>query len=228
MEIKLKKIITIDDGPSNITHDKLEYLSAKNLKAIWFCTGSNLEKHFEIAVEILNRGHQIGNHSWSHARFSEISTTQCFREIISTEIIIDKVYAKAGVVREGKCFRFPYGDQGLGKKISAYFQRYFSKKYKLIQLLLKNQNMKKMTDICYNLPIKPYLMLRRNNFDWLWTDDSYDWKTGAYTEDQLLSYFNNFSNLFKNKNHDSVVLFHDKDELKKQFKLGIDAALRYN
>ena len=44
----------------------------------------------------------IGNHSFSHPYFSELSFEECTEQILSTE----------GIERRHKLFRFPYGDKG--------------------------------------------------------------------------------------------------------------------
>ncbi len=59
--------ITIDDGPiPEMTPLTLEILKKYNAKATFFCVGDNIRKYPEISQQILNHGHSIGNHTFSH------------------------------------------------------------------------------------------------------------------------------------------------------------------
>ena len=65
---KKKEIyLSFDDSPTpEFTYWILNLLSNFNIKATFFCVGESSEKHPEIIDEILNNGHQIGNHTYSH------------------------------------------------------------------------------------------------------------------------------------------------------------------
>lgn len=76
--------LTIDDGPSTNTHDKLRLFESYQIKAIWFCRGKNLEQQPNIAIQLIRRGHIIGNHSYSHPFFSQITYSECRNEIVRT------------------------------------------------------------------------------------------------------------------------------------------------
>ena len=59
--------LTFDDSPTpESTLWILNLLSSLNIKATFFCVGKSSEKHSEIIDAILNNGHQIGNHTYSH------------------------------------------------------------------------------------------------------------------------------------------------------------------
>ncbi|MBU4487048.1 MAG: polysaccharide deacetylase family protein, partial [Candidatus Delongbacteria bacterium] len=61
-------VLTIDDGPSENTFRILDGLERHKLKAIFFCTGKNIEKHFNEFNAIIKSGHRIENHGYSHKR----------------------------------------------------------------------------------------------------------------------------------------------------------------
>jgi len=64
-----KLFITFDDGPiPDITPWALDLLSKYNAKATFFCIGRNVERHPEVFSQILDEGHKVGNHSYSHVR----------------------------------------------------------------------------------------------------------------------------------------------------------------
>ena len=60
--------LTFDDGPVENTLKILEVLDKYQVKASFFCIGKNIEKNPEIFKLILEKGHFIGNHTWSHTR----------------------------------------------------------------------------------------------------------------------------------------------------------------
>jgi peptidoglycan/xylan/chitin deacetylase (PgdA/CDA1 family) len=59
--------LTFDDGPHpEITPWILNELEKFGAKATFFCLGKNAEKYPEILEMIRQKGHNIGNHSYSH------------------------------------------------------------------------------------------------------------------------------------------------------------------
>ena len=58
--------LTFDDGPAESTPDILEILSAHQVPATFFQCGANVDRLPHIAREVAARGHEIGNHSYSH------------------------------------------------------------------------------------------------------------------------------------------------------------------
>ncbi|MCL6589622.1 MAG: polysaccharide deacetylase family protein [Firmicutes bacterium] len=120
MNIK-KAYLTIDDSPSKDFRAKVDFLYGKNIPAIFFCTGENLQKYEEDAIYAVHKGFVIGNHSFSHPHFSDLSLEQCELEIKRTDEIIQRIYQKSGIKLPAKFFRFPYFDSG-GDLSSAEFE----------------------------------------------------------------------------------------------------------
>jgi peptidoglycan/xylan/chitin deacetylase (PgdA/CDA1 family) len=59
--------LTFDDGPNEpYTSMVLDVLAQHNIKATFFLIGSNVERYPDTARRILDEGHVIGNHSYSH------------------------------------------------------------------------------------------------------------------------------------------------------------------
>ncbi len=97
--------ITFDDGPHTNTPEILEILDKHNAKATFFCIGSQVEAHPEIAKLIVEKGHTIGNHSYSHSTsWGWMSTKKIKKEISQTQESIAKV---TGV--KPHLFRPPFG-----------------------------------------------------------------------------------------------------------------------
>ena len=63
--------LTFDDGPSIYTEQILEILDEYNVKATFFVTGTEAETNPERYQAIVERGHSIGMHSYTH-KYSEI------------------------------------------------------------------------------------------------------------------------------------------------------------
>ncbi len=62
-----KVALTFDDGPDqNTTERILDVLDRHNARATFFVTGVNASKHPGLIMEIVRRGHEIGNHSLHH------------------------------------------------------------------------------------------------------------------------------------------------------------------
>ncbi len=101
-----KKIyLTFDLGyESGFTNDILDALKENNVKATFFLTGSYASKQDEIVQRILNEGHTIGNHSFSHLDMTSISDADCKDEIMKVHNIIKDKFGY-----ECHLFRFPTG-----------------------------------------------------------------------------------------------------------------------
>ena len=104
--------LTIDDSPTKFTPGIVDYLGEKGIVPVINFIGENIEKHFKEAVYVAQKGIVIGNHSFTHPHFSELTLEECREEIKKTEAKINDVYKAAGVKRIHRVFRFPYGDKG--------------------------------------------------------------------------------------------------------------------
>lgn len=83
----------------------LDLLDEYDAKATFFLVGIWVDKYPELVKEIAARGHEIGNHSDSHAHFTQISEGQIRQEL---DACSDKIEALTGV--RPTLFRPPYGD----------------------------------------------------------------------------------------------------------------------
>ena len=97
--------LTFDDGPSSFSLQILECLKKHQAKATFFCIGKNIENHPEILKQMVEEGHTIGNHSYSHSPFFDFySKDKIIQEIHQTNALIKK---HTGI--ETTIFRPPYG-----------------------------------------------------------------------------------------------------------------------
>lgn len=119
----IKALLTIDDIASKNTPEIVDYLVEKGIKVIMFAWGENVEKYPEEAEYALKKGMIVGNHSYSHPFFSQLSFEECVNEIKKCETVLNDLYRRVGVERKYRPFRFPYGDRGGDNQ--EQLQKYF-------------------------------------------------------------------------------------------------------
>jgi len=96
--------LTFDDGPSPWHTPKvLNELDQHHIRATFFMMGRNVERYPDIARDVLRRGHEIGNHSYSHPKLVLMSPRRVRDEIERT----DKLLRDIGVSGEIH-FRAPH------------------------------------------------------------------------------------------------------------------------
>ena len=119
-------LLTIDDFASRNTPALVDYLTEKGIRPILFGWGEMIEKHYDEALYSVKKGFIVGNHSYSHPHFSELTTQQAIEEVEKCEAVLNKLYCDAGVERTWRPFRFPYGDKGGNNKdaLQQYFREH--------------------------------------------------------------------------------------------------------
>lgn len=66
--------LTFDDGPHpSQTHRILDILEKYNVKATFFMIGVNVRNYPDAAREVIARGHEVGNHTYSHVCAKNLS-----------------------------------------------------------------------------------------------------------------------------------------------------------
>lgn len=111
-----KVYLTFDDGPSIYTNDILDILDSYNVKATFFVVGKEETNAEEALQRIVDEGHTLGMHSYSH-KYKELyesmdSFTQDFARIR------DYIYQATG--GESVCYRFPGGSSNTVSEIDMH------------------------------------------------------------------------------------------------------------
>lgn len=111
-----KVYLTFDDGPSIYTNDILDILDSYNVKATFFVVGKEGTNAEEALQRIVDEGHTLGMHSYSH-KYKELyesmdSFTQDFARIRGS------IYQATGV--ESVCYRFPGGSSNTISEIDMH------------------------------------------------------------------------------------------------------------
>ena len=84
--------LTLDDGPTEAhTGEVLELLERHGVRASFFLTGSEIAAAPGAARAIAERGHEIGNHTWSHKRLVFHSMDFIRSEIERTDAAIREI-----------------------------------------------------------------------------------------------------------------------------------------
>lgn len=75
-------LFTFDDGPDPVVTGKvLDLLDASGAKAVFFVVGNRIDKAEHMLQEVLDRGHLIGNHSYTHWLGKPPSSREYFADI---------------------------------------------------------------------------------------------------------------------------------------------------
>ncbi|WP_340026416.1 polysaccharide deacetylase family protein [Paenibacillus sp. FSL K6-1096] len=97
--------LTYDDGPNaSTTTNLLNALQQNGLRATFFNVGQKAQSNPSLVLAQKNAGMWIGNHSWSHANLTQVSTAQATSEITQTQQTLQSITGTAP-----KLFRPPYG-----------------------------------------------------------------------------------------------------------------------
>ncbi len=82
-------VLTFDDGPSgNYTPQVLKILSEKGARATFFLVGTHVEKYPDIAKQIVEEGHEVGNHTYGHITVPNSPPPQLAAQIMRTNLVI--------------------------------------------------------------------------------------------------------------------------------------------
>ncbi|MBE6554476.1 MAG: hypothetical protein E7666_09065 [Ruminococcaceae bacterium] len=85
--------LTFDDGPHPTqTQRIMEILDRYAVKATFFMVGVNVVNYPTVAAEVIARGHEVGNHTYSHDRLKNLSGDAISREIGLCEDVLEELF----------------------------------------------------------------------------------------------------------------------------------------
>lgn len=97
--------LTFDDGPHpEVTPLILNTLKKYNAKATFFMLGSRVQHYPDIANQVYEAGHEIGNHTWNHPKLTNMAESEVSKEYTMTEQAIIQAIGVPSTI-----FRPPYG-----------------------------------------------------------------------------------------------------------------------
>ena len=96
--------LTFDDGPDpEWTPAILDILKRENVPATFFVIGKNGQAHPDLLRRIVNEGHELGNHTFTHPNLGEIPGRITDLELNATQRLIESITGRSTVL-----FRPPY------------------------------------------------------------------------------------------------------------------------
>ena len=108
--------LTFDDGPTpGVTEWILSTLKRYNAKATFFVLGKNVEMYPDLYQKILDAGHKVGNHTYSHQKGWGMSLERYLEDVDF-----------AGDFIHSELFRPPYA------RVTPSQMRAVAKKYKIV------------------------------------------------------------------------------------------------
>ena len=109
--------LTLDDGPADGMVDSLiDILRTHGAHATFFVTGRELAESPDAGMKLVAAGHELANHSWSHARLIFKTSTRLREEIERTDSLLHAVGQ-----RDPIWVRPPYGYKLAG--LPRYLER---------------------------------------------------------------------------------------------------------
>jgi peptidoglycan/xylan/chitin deacetylase (PgdA/CDA1 family) len=128
--------LTFDDGPTpGITEWMLTTLDKYDAKATFFCLGKNVEAYPDLYQRIIDAGHRVGNHSYSHQKGWSMPTDRYVEDV---DFAADFI--------QSDLFRPPYA------RITPAQTRALAQRYRLIMWDIISRD--------YNRQISPETCLR--------------------------------------------------------------------
>jgi peptidoglycan/xylan/chitin deacetylase (PgdA/CDA1 family) len=132
--------LTFDDGPTpGVTEWILKELERFGAKATFFCLGKNVEMYPDIYQRIVDAGHKVGNHSYSHQKGWEMKSERYVEDVDF-----------GNQFTHSDLFRPPYG------RISPKQARELGRRYNIIMwsVLSRDYNRNLAPRTCLNNVIK--------------------------------------------------------------------------
>ena len=97
--------LTFDDGPvSSNTTRLLDILKRRNIKATFYVLGNRVKGNQSLVRRMVAEGHELGNHTWTHGKLTNMSDSQVRSELNRNR---DAIVAATGI--KPRTMRPPYG-----------------------------------------------------------------------------------------------------------------------
>lgn len=96
--------LTFDDGPSAYTGPVLDILDEYGAKATFFIVGRNAKSNVALVRRTVESGHEIGNHTWSHASLTSLAKQARHDEVQGASDVV-----RSAIGHAPRLFRPPYG-----------------------------------------------------------------------------------------------------------------------
>ena len=103
--------LTFDDGPhAENTPRILDTLADEEIRATFFLTGSHCDRYPDLVRRIVEDGHEIANHGYSHLNAAEVTTREYVEDVVRGQLLLEELAGRP----MAKIFRPPYGAVTVG------------------------------------------------------------------------------------------------------------------
>ena len=109
--------LTFDDGPrADTTAPLLDGLAARGVSATFFLIGEQIPGNEDLVRRMAARGHQVGNHTYSHVILENATDNAIVEEIHKTQVLLEEILGPGDY-----WLRPPYGmvDRGRAELIQT-------------------------------------------------------------------------------------------------------------
>ena len=104
--------LTFDDGPDPATTPRvLSLLDRYDAKATFFMVGERAAAHPTLVETVRERGHAIGNHTWSHTSLRFARPSEGYKQVRMCKQVLPSSHARL--------LRPPWGQQSLTSRLIA-------------------------------------------------------------------------------------------------------------
>lgn len=111
--------LTFDDGPHPLyTQTILKTLEKNNVRATFFLRGSMAQRHPELVKAIIDKGHEIGNHTFSHKHIKKMRYGELSREFEQANRTIQNITKTSP-----RFLRPPYGELSISLLKYVFFNK---------------------------------------------------------------------------------------------------------
>ncbi len=104
------------EGNPELLYQILDILDQFNYRTTFFMQGEWVQQNPEAVQRIAERGHELGNHSWTHGDFKPMSAEQVTKELMDTETLVQELTGQT----TKPYFRPPFGSRSKISVPTAY------------------------------------------------------------------------------------------------------------
>lgn len=188
----MNSVLTIDDAPSSHIRSKLEILDKLKIKCVFFCEGRKIQKRKKLVKNAIEEGHIVGNHSWSHPHFSDLTFEEASRQISKTDSLIGEIYDETEYNRSNKVFRFPFGDRGKEEHV--------------------DQIQEVLSDLNYRFPKIPSVQYEWMSKNWKYNDWYWTLNDKSYNAEDYNELMEIMEDQLNPQDSGDIVIYHDHED----------------
>lgn len=97
--------LTIDDGPSEYTHQIMEVLKENDAKATFFIIGGQVPRRESTLVDLVKNGNELANHAMHDEPSRSLAKSEFIHQVDTVESLLLTAYDDANTRRPPKYFR---------------------------------------------------------------------------------------------------------------------------